>query len=272
MLDQHTELPRQVFLRCSALAVTLPMGTIKVGRGPDCFICLDDPGVSRVHFRITVGDGVTIEDLESKNGTRVNGERIRGRRSLAEGDEIAVGQRVFVVGFGSPVAEPEEEATPPEARQGATLPGVGAAQVDLGERCPRCRGEVPFGATACATCGFEWPRGSRRAPTRQEQSACRRRERRVPVNIPARFASARWEGQGEILNLSPRGAFFTSPGAETVGTRCVLEVRGDEKQLLALNGVVRHAIHRGEKGMGIEFTGLDEPAREWLRRRLALYI
>lgn len=270
MLDQHTVSHRQVFLRCNALAVTLPSGTIKVGRGPDCFICLDDPGVSRLHFRITVGDSVTIEDLGSKNGTRVNGEPIQGRQSLVEGDEISVGQRVFIVGFGFPV-EPEDQATPPEARRGATLPGVGAAQVDLGERCPRCRGEVSFGAAACATCGFEWPRGSRRAPTRQEQSACRRCERRIPVRIPARFASARWEGQGEILNLSLRGAFFTSPTTETVGTRCQLEVRGDEERLLALGGVVRHAIHRGGKGMGIEFTGLDEPAREWLRRRLALY-
>lgn len=271
MLHPHTTVPRQVFLRCNALAVALPPGTIKVGRGPDCFICLDDPGVSRLHFRITVDSGVTIEDLGSKNGTRVNGEPIQERRTLAEGDEIAVGQRVFVVGFGSPV-EPEDEATPPEARRGATLPGVGAAQVDLGERCPRCRETVSFGATVCGRCGFEWPRGSRRAPTRQQHDACRRRERRFPVRIPARFASARWEGQGEILNLSLGGVFFTSPGTETVGTRCVLEVRGDEEQLLALNGVVRHAIHRGERGMGIEFTGLDEPAREWLRRRLALYV
>jgi pSer/pThr/pTyr-binding forkhead associated (FHA) protein len=47
-------------------------------------------------------DGAAVEDLGSRNGTFVNGEKIEGRRSLKEGDLIGVGavQLVFC-GTGS---------------------------------------------------------------------------------------------------------------------------------------------------------------------------
>jgi hypothetical protein len=49
--------------------------------------------VGRKHFKITKEDnGVYIEDLNSKNGTKLNGEEIKGlgRRKLMNGDEILV--------------------------------------------------------------------------------------------------------------------------------------------------------------------------------------
>lgn len=267
MLDSEYS-AQQVVFRCDTLAVTLPPGVVHVGRGADCFICLEDPGVSRLHFRVVVGRTVMIEDLGSKNGTLVNGEHVRGSRPLNDGDEIRVGERVFVVSLGAPGA-PEEEVTPPWSVPRATLQGIGEApQVGLGERCPRCGDAVSFGATTCASCGFEWPRGSRRAPTRQANGACRRRNQRFPVQIPARFASPRWEGQGQILNLSMNGAFLSAPRTEQVGTRCTIEVRSEQLQIVALNGFVRHAIHRGDRGMGIEFEGLDRRAEQWLCERL----
>ena len=52
-------------------------------------VWLDAAGVSRFHARIEInGDAATIEDLGSKNGTRISGERLAGRVSLRDGDRI----------------------------------------------------------------------------------------------------------------------------------------------------------------------------------------
>lgn len=54
---------------------------------------LGTPDVSRRHARIHVGSAaITIEDLESKNGTFVRGERIERRTELHDGDEIVFGR------------------------------------------------------------------------------------------------------------------------------------------------------------------------------------
>ncbi|HYG67399.1 MAG TPA: FHA domain-containing protein, partial [Anaeromyxobacteraceae bacterium] len=49
---------------------------LTLGRGRDADVALPDPKASRVHARVAVGAAsVTVEDLASKNGLRVNGER-----------------------------------------------------------------------------------------------------------------------------------------------------------------------------------------------------
>jgi pSer/pThr/pTyr-binding forkhead associated (FHA) protein len=277
MLEQDTLTPVRVVLRYNAASVLLPRDQeLLVGRGPDCFISLDDPNVSRIHFRIiVVGDTVIIEDSGSKNGTHVNGERIESPHQLRDGDEIAVGGRVFVVGFVSAARKEAVDVTPaePQQQKQPTLPGVGAvARVAIGERCPRCREHVPLQATCCTNCGFEWRRGSKRAPTSQEDAVeppmQRRRDKRYPVSIPTRFASSSWEGQGSILNLSTSGAFVSAPRSVSVGSTCVLEVRSERDAIITLEGFVRHAIHQGDRGMGIEFTGPSPEAVHWIRNRL----
>lgn len=51
------------------------------------------PDVSRHHARITVaGSTVTLEDLDSKNGTFVGDRRVRGRVPLHDGDELVFGR------------------------------------------------------------------------------------------------------------------------------------------------------------------------------------
>jgi DNA-binding winged helix-turn-helix (wHTH) protein len=70
----------------------LSEGSNLVGRDRDCAIRVDSTTVSRHHARIVVGpDETTIEDLESKNGTLVNGQRVEQRVALADGDQIRVG-------------------------------------------------------------------------------------------------------------------------------------------------------------------------------------
>lgn len=67
-------------------------GTLRVGRHPFNEISVADPGVSRYHCWILFRDGVaSVEDLASANGTYVNGERVRARRSLKSGDVIRTG-------------------------------------------------------------------------------------------------------------------------------------------------------------------------------------
>ncbi len=60
---------------------------------------IDDNAISRRHAELTPDDGVWyIRDLESQNGTYVNGTRIWQRERLRPGDQIRVGQSVLVFG------------------------------------------------------------------------------------------------------------------------------------------------------------------------------
>ena len=63
-----------------------------IGRGKDVDVSLLDPKVSREHAHIVRrDDGYLIEDLQSLNGTRVNGEPLQTSRRLRAGDEIQIG-------------------------------------------------------------------------------------------------------------------------------------------------------------------------------------
>ena len=78
--------------------IALSDGENVIGRAPDATAWIDALGVSRTHARITVSDSdATIEDLGSKNGTFVHGERITKRRPLADGDQIRLGSVVITL-------------------------------------------------------------------------------------------------------------------------------------------------------------------------------
>ncbi len=64
---------------------------ITIGRLPECAVVLDDPNVSRRHAQLRrEGSQVTLVDLGSTNGTKVNGVSVREQR-LSPGDAITVG-------------------------------------------------------------------------------------------------------------------------------------------------------------------------------------
>jgi hypothetical protein len=78
-----------------------PLGDeITVGRGGGCGIVLTaDQFVSTVHARVfRRGDEVFVEDLGSRNGTFVNGERITSTTKIKRGDRVQFGQTVAEVG------------------------------------------------------------------------------------------------------------------------------------------------------------------------------
>lgn len=75
-------------------------GKNTVGRSPDCNIVINEKGVSREHFAIFVkGEIITIEDLGSKNGTFLNGKRIKSAE-LKNGDEIIAGECSLIFEYG----------------------------------------------------------------------------------------------------------------------------------------------------------------------------
>ncbi|HQV64419.1 MAG TPA: FHA domain-containing protein [Anaerolineales bacterium] len=66
-------------------------GTLMVGRDPTCEITIQDRQVSRFHARISpTPEGVTIEDLGSKNGTVHNGAELTTPVMLQDGDMLGI--------------------------------------------------------------------------------------------------------------------------------------------------------------------------------------
>lgn len=68
-----------------------------IGRAPDNGLAVPDGSVSSKHARILRTDeGFVIEDLQSRNGTFVNGERVtEGQRKLSDGDLIRLGKVIL---------------------------------------------------------------------------------------------------------------------------------------------------------------------------------
>jgi hypothetical protein len=68
-----------------------------LGRHPACDVVLSEGSVSRRHARLRFHDGGwTLRDLDSTNGTKVNGLRV-GRCALRPGDRVALGGERLVV-------------------------------------------------------------------------------------------------------------------------------------------------------------------------------
>jgi hypothetical protein len=75
----------------------IPVGeTLVLGRSSGCDIVLDDANASRRHAEVRRrGDAATIVDLDSTNGTAVNGRRVR-EQALSPGDKITIGTTTLV--------------------------------------------------------------------------------------------------------------------------------------------------------------------------------
>jgi hypothetical protein len=85
-----------------AASPTIAVGTVielgpvpvTVGRAADNTLALAGDGfASSHHARVeALRDGVWLVDLDSTNGTYLGGERVTGRRKLADGDVLRVGE------------------------------------------------------------------------------------------------------------------------------------------------------------------------------------
>lgn len=73
-------------------------GALLVGRMPDCDLVVDDPSVSKHHARLEWDDRThyaRLEDLESSNGTLLNGDELRMPIHVRDGDMISFGDARF---------------------------------------------------------------------------------------------------------------------------------------------------------------------------------
>lgn len=76
----------------------LPEGVTSLGRADENDIVLGGDLVSRRHARLYVeGDVLRIEDLGSRNGSRVNGAPLQGSKHLNAGDTVALGENTLAV-------------------------------------------------------------------------------------------------------------------------------------------------------------------------------
>jgi pSer/pThr/pTyr-binding forkhead associated (FHA) protein len=92
-----------------------------VGRDPEADVCLDDEGVSWNHLEIESRGGVLIAtDLDSRNGTALNGEPLDRPRRLRDGDTLIVGGHRL-------------EVSDPEPGRGGETVAASQPSVPLGE-------------------------------------------------------------------------------------------------------------------------------------------
>jgi len=88
--------------------IPLSPGVNVLGRAPDAAVWIDAPGVSRHHARICVeGADATVEDLGSKNGTYVRGQRVTAPSPLCDGDQIRLGSVVISFRIPAPSGSTE---------------------------------------------------------------------------------------------------------------------------------------------------------------------
>ena len=94
-------------LRYQAHDFELPVGVFLIGRSGECQLSLDDPLVSRKHAALNVGiDGVSVQDLDSRNGVYVNGVRVSGERAITDGDKVTIGSQDMLL-YGGDESRPD---------------------------------------------------------------------------------------------------------------------------------------------------------------------
>ena len=119
--------------------VAVDEGEVTIGRSRSCTVVLRDPSASRTHVLVTVKPGeVHARDLQSSNGTYLNGERLTTDRLLNDGDKITIGETDIFVRITAPAME----------EVGATV-RLDASTLE----CPACGAELPLHAESCVRCG-----------------------------------------------------------------------------------------------------------------------
>jgi len=108
--------------------------TVVVGRGLDCGVMLSDASVSRRHFQLEAdGDVWVLQDLGSGNGTKVNGNKVKGL-ALVEGMKIEIGQTLLQFAGSLQATVPlegqqDEDEEPEQKTQAIDMSEVDASEL-----------------------------------------------------------------------------------------------------------------------------------------------
>jgi predicted component of type VI protein secretion system len=91
-------------------SIAIKRNKLLIGRAEQCDVRPLSEEVSRQHCEVTVGPaGVWVEDLGSRNGTFVNGDRVEGRRQVVDGDILRVGSLELKVSCSEPTRGGSED-------------------------------------------------------------------------------------------------------------------------------------------------------------------
>jgi class 3 adenylate cyclase/pSer/pThr/pTyr-binding forkhead associated (FHA) protein len=118
-------------------AYDLPEGTTVLGRADSNDVVLTGDQVSRKHARLQVrGDLLTVEDLGSRNGTRINEVDVDGERQVKPGEIIHIGENSLTVRQPSSFESAKTDPIDLEQFQASGLHGVDAFGEVLVSRSP----------------------------------------------------------------------------------------------------------------------------------------
>ncbi len=98
--------------------VPLKWPEITIGRKEGNVIRLTERNVSRYHAKIVKDNqGIFIEDLDSYNGVKINGDRIHGRSFLKDGDIVNIGDYKIILKYEEDRDDITQELQPPIQRK-----------------------------------------------------------------------------------------------------------------------------------------------------------
>jgi pSer/pThr/pTyr-binding forkhead associated (FHA) protein len=73
---------------------------LTIGRRDSCDICLRFPNVSSLHCELIFKNGCwVIQDNNSKNGVKVNGDKLTTKKVLHPGDMVSIAKHEFVIDY-----------------------------------------------------------------------------------------------------------------------------------------------------------------------------
>lgn len=146
-------------------SITLKHGKLLIGRAEECDIRPLGEEVSRRHCAVVAeGNGLTVEDLKSRNGTYLNGVKIAAKVTAADGDVIRVGPLELKVSCAVPAASKpmddvsrwlmadDEPAGMFDTTQTVRAPGV-SPSTSPPQAADAADSAVPVGAESAAASG-----------------------------------------------------------------------------------------------------------------------
>ena len=128
----------------NAKLIELKLGANRIGRHPDNEFTIDHSTISSVHCEMVLKDsGVFLRDLESTNGTYVNGEKIR-EIQLAPGQIVRLGDvELIVESTDAKIAIPAfynpDIVAPPVVRKDGSLECARHDGVAVTHQCTACK-------------------------------------------------------------------------------------------------------------------------------------
>lgn len=94
--EKKEEVIHKAYLIAEGKQFLLTDKTLVIGREPGCDVVIHDKNASRQHFQVICGNGEYVAvDLNSKNGTLINGSKIT-RKILYDSDKITAGSTIIV--------------------------------------------------------------------------------------------------------------------------------------------------------------------------------